>query len=319
MSENIHDITRLRELQALPLERKIMITQARITEWYMRFNGQVFVSFSGGKDSTVLLDIARKCFPDIPAVFADTGLEYPEIRDFVKSVPNVTIVRPEKTFKRVILEHGYPVASKELSRKIHYAKKGSKWATKYIDGSAVDSEGRPSRYAVSKRWMKLVDAPFEVSDYCCNVIKKSPIQKYQKETGRKPITAVMAIESSVRTQSWLRTGCNSFNTQKPMSKPMSFWTEQDVLHYLKKYNVPYSSIYGDIVPSPINENLLTTTKYARTGCMFCMFGCHLEKEPNRFQKMKETHPKQWAYMLKPVSEGGLGLKEVLDYIGVKYE
>lgn len=319
MSENIHDIKRLRELQALPLERKILITQARIIEYYSRFNGQVFVSFSGGKDSTVLLDIARKCFPDIPAVFADTGLEYPEIREFVKTVDNITIVRPEKTFKRVIMEHGYPVASKELSRKIHYAKKGSKWATKYIDGSAIDSNGRPSRYAVSKRWMKLVDAPFNVSDYCCSVIKKSPIQKYQKETGRKPITAVMASESSVRTQSWLRTGCNSFNTQKPMSKPMSFWTEQDVLQYLKKYNVPYSSIYGEIVPSPINEDLLITTKYARTGCMFCMFGCHLEKEPNRFQKMKETHPKQWAYMLKPVSEGGLGLKEVLDYIGVKYE
>ena len=319
MSENIHDITRLRELQALPLERKILITQTRITEYYLRYGGNVFISFSGGKDSTVLLDIARKCFPDIPAVFADTGLEYPEIRDFVKTVDNVTIVKPEKTFRRVILEHGYPVASKELSRKIHYAKKGAKWATKYIDGSAIDSEGRPSRYAVSQRWLKLVDAPFDVSDYCCNVIKKAPIQKYQKATGRKPITAIMASESNLRTQSWLKTGCNSFDTKKPMSKPMSFRTEQDVLQYLKRYNVPYSSIYGEIVPTPMNEEFLTTTKYARTGCMFCMFGCHLEKEPNRFQKMKETHPKQWAYMLKPVSEGGLGLKEVLDYIGVKYE
>ena len=319
MSENIHDITRLRELQALPLERKIMITQARIIEWYNRFNGQVFVSFSGGKDSTVLLDIARKCFPNIPAVFADTGLEYPEIRDFVKTIDNVTIVRPEKTFRRVILEHGYPVASKELSRKIHYAKCGSSWAQKYVDGSAVDSEGRPSRYAISKRWLKLVDAPFDVSDYCCYVIKKRPIQKYQKETGRKPIVATMASESTLRTQSWLRTGCNSFDTKKPMSKPMSFWTEQDVLQYLKRYNLPFSSIYGEIVPSPDNEDILMTTQYARTGCMFCMYGCHLEKEPNRFQKMKETHPKQWAYMLKPVSEGGLGLKEVLDYIDVKYE
>jgi 3'-phosphoadenosine 5'-phosphosulfate sulfotransferase (PAPS reductase)/FAD synthetase len=104
-----------------------------------------------------------------------------------------------------------------------------------------------------------------------------------------------------------------------MSKPMSFWTEQDVLRYIKQFGLPYSAIYGEIVPSLKNEELLTTTKYERTGCMFCMYGCHLEKEPNRFQKMKETHPKQWAYMLKPVSEGGLGLKEVLDYIGVPYE
>ena len=315
MSEQIHDITRLRELQALPLERKIMITQARIIEWYTRHGGQVYVSFSGGKDSTVLLDIARKCFPDIPAVFCDTGLEYPEIREFVKTVENVTWIKPEKNFKRVILDHGYPVVSKEISRKVHYAKRGSDWAVKYITGEAV-KEGRPSRYCISKRWLNLVDAPFEVHDYCCYVMKKRPFAKYHKETGRKPIVATMAAESNLRTQSWLKSGCNSFDNKKPMSKPMSFRTEQDVLQYLKQYNIPYCSVYGEIISE---ANVLKTTQCNRTGCMFCMFGCHLEKEPNRFQKMKETHSKQWEYMLKPISEGGLGLKEVLDYIGVPYE
>lgn len=323
--ENVHDIKRLKELQALPLERKIMITQARIIEWYSRHQGQVYVSFSGGKDSTVLLDIARKCFPDIPAVFCDTGLEYPEIRQFVKTIDNVTIIRPKKGFKQVILEHGYPIASKEISRKIHYARKGSSWAEKYINGEAVDSNGKPSRYGISKRWQKLVDAPFEVHDYCCYVIKKQPFAQYHKETKRKPIVATMAIESNLRTQSWLKSGCNSFDGKKPMSKPMSFWTEQDVLQYIKRYNIPYASVYGDIVNDYTGEEgfhqncLLTTTGCKRTGCMFCMFGCHLEKEPNRFQKMKETHPKQYEFMLKPVEQGGLGMKEVLDYIEVPYE
>lgn len=317
MSEQIHDIERLRELQALPLERKIMITQARIIEWYTRYNGQVYVSFSGGKDSTVLLDIARKCFPDIPAVFCDTGLEYPEIREFVKTIDNVTWIKPAKNFKRVILEHGYPVASKEISRKVHYARKGSDWAVKYLTGEAL-KEGRPSRYCISKRWLNLVDAPFEVHDYCCYVIKKQPFSKYHKETKRKPIVATMATESNLRTQSWLKSGCNSFDGKKPMSKPLSFWTEQDVLQYLKKFNISYASVYGEI--TPINDSeILTTSGCKRTGCMFCMFGCHLEKEPNRFQTMKETHPKQYEYMLKPISEGGLGMKEVLDYIGVPYE
>lgn len=314
--ENVHDIKRLKELQALPLERKILITQARIIEWYSRYQGQVYVSFSGGKDSTVLLDIARKCFSDIPAVFCDTGLEYPEIRQFVKTIDNVTIIRPKKGFKQVILEHGYPIASKEISRKIHYARKGSSWAEKYINGEAVDSNGKPSRYGISKRWQKLVDAPFEVHDYCCYVIKKQPFAQYHKETKRKPIVATMAIESNLRTQSWLKSGCNSFDGKKPMSKPMSFWTEQDVLQYLKKYSIPYASVYGEIVEE---NSLLTTSKCKRTGCMFCMFGCHLEKEPNRFQKMKETHPKQYEFMLKPVELGGLGMKEVLDYIEVPYE
>lgn len=318
MSENIHNIEKLRELQALPLERKILITQARITEWYSRHQGKVYVSFSGGKDSTVLLHIARQCFPDIKAVFVDTGLEYPEIREFVKTIDNVTWVKPKMNFKQVIRTYGYPVASKELSRKIHYAKKGAAWATKYVDGTAIDSEGRPSRYRVTDRWLKLMDAPFDVSDYCCNVMKKAPLAAYHKASGEKPITGIMADESSLRTQSWLKTGCNSFDAKKPMSKPMSFWTEQDVLQYLKRYNLPYCSVYGDIVESE-TTGLLKTTGTGRTGCMFCMFGCHLEKEPNRFQRMKETHPKIYEYCMKPTDEGGLGLREVLEYIGVKYE
>lgn len=74
-------------MQAWPLERKIRVTQAKILEWYHHYGGKVAVSFSGGKDSTVLLDLARRAFPDMPAVFVDTGLEYPEIREFVKTFP----------------------------------------------------------------------------------------------------------------------------------------------------------------------------------------------------------------------------------------
>ena len=322
-----HEIYDLKQMQSLPLESKIAMTRNRIIQWYEHWDGEVYVSFSGGKDSTVLLHIVRSIYPDVPAVFVDTGLEYPEIRDFVKSQDNITIVRPEMNFKQVVLEYGYPVASKELSRKIQYARKGSEWAKKYVDGSAVDAEGRPSRYAVSKRWLKLMDAPFEVSAYCCDVMKKRPANKYAKETGKKPIIGTMATESKIREQAWIRTGCNSFESKKQKSAPMSFWTEQDVLQYIKQFNIPYCSIYGDIVPTgekgcnPMTGeefDVLKTTHCDRTGCMFCMFGCHLEKEPNRFQRMKETHPKQYEYMLKPVQEGGLGLKEVLDYIGVKY-
>ena len=87
-------------MQAWPLERKIRVTQAKILEWYHHYGGKVAVSFSGGKDSTVLLDLVRRALPDVPAVFVDTGLEYPEIREFVKTVPNVTWLRPEMPFSR---------------------------------------------------------------------------------------------------------------------------------------------------------------------------------------------------------------------------
>ena len=103
-------------LQALPLELKVMKTQQRIREWvqYYGENG-VAVSFSGGKDSTVLLHLVRKLYPNVRAVFSDTGLEYPEIREFVKSIPNVDWVKPKQTFREITIEHGYPLFSKEVA------------------------------------------------------------------------------------------------------------------------------------------------------------------------------------------------------------
>ena len=70
----------LRQMQSLPLELKILKTQLRIREWYEHWDGDVCVSFSGGKDSSVLLHLVRSMYPDVPAVFVDTGLEFPEIR-----------------------------------------------------------------------------------------------------------------------------------------------------------------------------------------------------------------------------------------------
>ena len=102
----VHDTQRLKELQALPLERKVLITQSRILEWYNYWNGQVYVSFSGGKDSTVLLHIVRNLFPDVEAVFVDTGLEYPELRAFVKTFDNVTCLKPKMNFRQVIDTYG---------------------------------------------------------------------------------------------------------------------------------------------------------------------------------------------------------------------
>ena len=121
--DGVHDAQRLKELQALPLERKIMITQTRIMEWYQKFNGNVYVSFSGGKDSTVLLHIARKLFPDIPAVFSNTGLEYYQIQRFAKQHDNVTFIAPKIRFDQVVSQFGYPLISKEVAEAIYYARR----------------------------------------------------------------------------------------------------------------------------------------------------------------------------------------------------
>lgn len=142
--ENKYTVADLQAMQAWPLSRKIQVTQTRIIEWCIKNNGQVYVSFSGGKDSTVLLDLARRIYPDIPAVFIDTGLEYPEIRDFVKDTDNVTWLRPKMNFRKVIETYGYPLVSKEISVKIHWARKGRKEALMAFDGKTVD--GTESKY-----------------------------------------------------------------------------------------------------------------------------------------------------------------------------
>lgn len=116
----LHSREELEEMQRLPLQRKIQITTARIIEWYQHYDGKVYVAFSGGKDSTVLLDIVRRIYPDVPAVFSDTGLEFPEVREFVKSCENVTIVRPEMNFRKVIEVYGYPVVSKRVADTVEY-------------------------------------------------------------------------------------------------------------------------------------------------------------------------------------------------------
>ena len=114
----------LEQMQSLPLSSKIIMTKQRIIDWYEYFDGQVYVSFSGGKDSTVLLHLVRSLYPDVEAVFSDTGLEYPEIREFVKGFKNVTWVTPIMNFKQVITTYGYPVASKEVAKKNTLCKKG---------------------------------------------------------------------------------------------------------------------------------------------------------------------------------------------------
>lgn len=332
----------LRQYQALPLDLKISLTQRRIRDWVNWFgtNG-VYVSFSGGKDSTVLLHMVRELFPEVEAVFVNTGLEYPEIQQFVKSFDNVTILRPKMRFDEVIKNYGYPIISKDTSQKVYHARKGSKWALPYVTGTATNADGEKSQYCCDK-YKPLLETDFIISNKCCEVMKKTPIKVYEKQTNKKPMVASLAAESRLRTQAWLKNGCNSFTSGREMSQPMAFWTEQDVLQYIKKYNVPIASVYGEVVyktePAQIRveeygiENCgtepLCTTGCTRTGCIFCAFGAHLVPSPSNFEKLKQTHPRQYAYCIdggeydengvwKP-NKQGLGMGHVFDELNKIY-
>lgn len=335
----------LQQMQSLPLSVKILMTKQRIKAWYDYWDGQVYVSFSGGKDSTVLLHLAREVYPDIEAVYVDTGLEYPEIRQFVKTFDNVTILRPKIRFDEVIKTYGYPIISKEVSECVYQGRlalktNGEKYPYRLLKlfGTAKDKNGNKSIFNKEK-YKPLLYTDFMCSHYCCNVMKKKPAKQYAKQSGKKPITAQMASESQVREQQWLKNGCNGFEMKSPISNPMSFWTEQDVLQYIKENNLPIASVYGDVVYSDDNgllydnlivdglSNKLCTTGCSRTGCIFCAFGAHIEKGESRFERLKRTHPRQYEYCIgggeyvdgvwQP-NKQGLGMGHVFDELNKIY-
>lgn len=369
----------LKLFRAENLGDKIQRTIAKVGEWYSHWDNEVYVAFSGGKDSTVLADIcAHWCKvigKPLYLVFVNTGLEYPEIRHHVKYFAQwlrdeyeievvLEILHPEMRFDEVVKTYGYPIIGKNQAEAVCLGRKNLE-AGKYsmrlrnlgISANEAEKMGlqMPSpqmleRYEKTANGSKfekhkygpLLNVDFRVSSYCCDVMKKGPSKAYAKRTGRKPIVATMTDESMLREKSWMQNGCNAFDAKEPSSRPMSFWTQQDVLKYIKDMGIPIASVYGDIVYQADPEQIriedfgidvggaekLTTTGCDRTGCIFCAFGCHLEKEPSRFQRLKETHPRQYEYCIgggeydengvwKPNKEG-LGMGHVFDELNKIY-
>lgn len=344
-----------KELMSLETEYKEIITFGKIEEWYTAWEGRCYVSFSGGKDSTVLAYLVAKWLStfrtppySLTLVFVNTGLEYPEIQHFVneyaewlqKTFPRIEVklvrLRPKMNIRQVLTKYGYPVVSKEVSDCVALAKNGNGTRWKRLNGELLRSDGTKSEFNCES-WRFLLDAPFKISDSCCKVMKKQPAKSYEHREKNKPMVATMAGESRQRLQKWKKTGCNAFDGKRPVSKPMSFWIEQDVLHYLRDNEIPFCSVYGEIVASDgendysatLIDQPLRCTGCQRTGCMFCAFGAHLEKGENRFERLKRTHPKHYEFCIgggeyDPIdglwrpNEKGLGFAKVLDFIGVRY-
>lgn len=325
------DLLRIR--QAYPLDLKIRLTQRRIREWVSYYGVEgVYVSFSGGKDSTVLLDIVRKMYPTVEAVFCDTGLEFPEIRSFVKGFDNVTILRPKKRFDEIIREYGYPFIGKKQADTIIGARNSLRkgvYSLRLMEcGVSVDearqiglelpSDEMISRYEaacknskfVMEKYKPLLFVDFNISHYCCNVMKKSPMHDYQKQNYKFPITAQTTEESMLREAAWLKNGCNAFEAKHKISNPLSFWTEQDILFYIASMGLQIASVYGEVAVKdndtdflyPFNimtryRGGLCTTGCDRTGCVYCAFGAHRADGESRFQRLKRTHPRQYEYCM----------------------
>ncbi len=313
-------------------------------------------------------------YPEISAVYVDTRLEYPEIREFVKRQENVEIIRPKMNFRQVIIKYGYPMIGKEVAGCVYGARRymekllereknaesGGKISNyshmadlvgidrrddkenelykSLINGEIPSTDIKtPARYLIllgkylhkengvetseyskmynKERYKFLLEAPFEIADHCCSIMKKSPMHSYTKKTGRMPITAQMASENRLRTTYWLKNGCNGFDMKSPISNPMSFWTEQDVLEYIFDNHISIADVYGRVTADfgkaqpqgntmdmgifDTGKPIFGTTGCDRTGCVPCGFGCHREKSPNRWELAEKlSNPEIIDYMMR---------------------
>lgn len=292
-----HTMQELYQWQALPLNIKARMTAERIRNWVNEFGEDgVYLSFSGGKDSTVLGHIIREVcgYKNIPFVFVDVPTQYPELKQFAQTFDNLVILKPKISFAQVCEQYGFPMFSKEISECVADSRKYIRiltdrqteipFAYRIADLIGIDRRADKENKAFAdlkmgnipseilkapirvkqlfgvkredfgsmydrSKYLFMLNAPFEVSNQCCKVMKKQPMHQYNKDTGRMPITAQMASESKLRTSQWLQNGCNGFDLKIPTSNPMSFWTEQDVLLYIGENANSMSNAYYRIKPT----------------------------------------------------------------------
>lgn len=335
----------LTTLQALPTEIKMQKSLHRIREWIDYYGeANVYASFSGGLASTVLYYLIKLVNPNVPAIFVNDRNQIPSVTRHVYQLKgqnnskyayitkrhepynydwnqgDTIVVRVTKhKIQEVIKENGYLVVSKSVSRQIYDCRK---LMDANPDGYADDPRflsklDVSNRYSVPKAYQYLIyDRDIKISHMCCIRMKESEFLAYERETGRyAPFTGEQAEESRDRREAYMKFGCNGFNRKKPKSTPLGFWTKQDLLWVIKKYNLPYAQAYGDIITN--RHGKLITTGEQRTGCMCCTAGVMCEKcGNNRFQNLAKNYPKQFEFAMKPLEQGGLGMRAVLDKLGV---
>lgn len=203
----------------------------RIREWvdYYGIYG-TYISFSDGKDSSVLLDICRRLYPSLWVVYCDTGLEIPEVREHVRQTPNVEWLKLKISFREVLIKYSYPIIFKEYADYINLLQRSpdnEAVCNKVIYGVCVS--GRPASSKLPQKWHYLIDSGIKISTDCCGVMKKSPLKSFEKKNKLVPIIGAMVAESNRREQNYLKEGCNAFKLKRPQSHPLSIWTEQDAL------------------------------------------------------------------------------------------
>ena len=301
-------------MKTMTLDDKVTEACHRIEELWNETDGKCYVSFSGGKDSTVLLALIKMCqelytVGDIPAVFSNTGIELGVTVDFVKWVkenwyPNVVIIHPVKPFDTVLKEHGKPIRSKLKSKKLHQFHYGKRTEALLLLLLGKTMQNKSTcKYVLANKDLHMIhdDFPIKPSAECCDWMKKKPFEHYAKETGMKgAMLGLRASEGGARESAMatrVRYGgkpCTWLKGKIIQKAPIIDWTDEDVEEFINEYNVPLSTAY-------------TIHHFDRTGCMACPYskniGHDLEylfyHEPNRYKAA--MHWMKDVYIAKDIS------------------
>lgn len=300
----------LQERQSWTLEQKIDHSLGIIEKFYNELNGKVYVSFSGGKDSTVLLWLCRRLYPDIKVVFCNTRMEYPSIVRFVRETQrsgvNLEIIQPRRFPRDIICKGGFPLVSKLVAEQIRSIRTNPDCdvSLRYLGNNC---DGIAKRFAIGNRWKYLLNTPYHTSALCCMSLKEYPFRKFEKQTGLNPILGIMASESASRAASYVKSGgCNTFSKDgcgRNISRPLSIWTDDDIWECIRRFNIKIADIYETGIP--------------RTGCVACGFGAY-HSDDNRLQVLYERYPKLYNMIMNYENNGvkyRVALREMLRVVG----
>lgn len=290
----------------LPLLAKIELSKIIIKQYYETKNGKIYVAFSGGKDSTVLLHIVRSIYPDALAVFCNTTNEKPEIYEYVKNTQNVKWLLPKKGLNWIIKKYGFPMISKKVCKQVNTLKNPTD-DNKNLTNLFLNGFTQKGKYLykekMSEIWKPLVNEPFDISSKCCEILKHEPARRFDAETGMSAMSGIMASESDTRKTEIERSGY----VIDTVARPLAFWNEEDVWEYAKLNNIRFAENYYDRY---VNGQFVTADK--RSGCDKCLMGFKFEITKkrqqdmfyqNRLQKSQICDPKGFEKIMNTKNNG----------------
>lgn len=318
--------------QSLPYEAK-KVHAAKVAyefrDWAIENNKNLCVSI-GGLDSLTLYKFLISLGIDATPVSVSV-LEDISIQKIHRLTPGIVILKPYMSKVDVIKKHGFPIISKEKAGKIQMLQNPSEKNKTVRHAIMTGETGKQggfrtgTRMRLPQKWLDLFGgpenckygtnyktAPFKVSNKCCYYLKEKPCNDWQKKNNMVPYLGLMASEGGQREKALFKNGCNYFGKTTVRSCPFAIFSRQDLLQLAIELDVQVPEIYGTIEKK--ENGTLFTTGAQRTGCSMCGFGIHIEKRPHRFDRLRETNPKEWHFWMYEMGWG-----EVLNYIGVPWE